>query len=613
LKSILSQTKDWNDLSLVVRKELRNRECFSPSVSVYRWWARRSHSLIGQLLDHAIHLHGPDITISDPMSGGGTVAIEAARRGLSVFAQDINPWAALGLETLLRPVNVGKLEVAADSLISALILQGSDLYDHPRRPDTEIICQLHVRRTQCPSCKKNNFLFPTRVLALDRRPSSKPTLAWYGCEACGEITEADSAKPPMQCGHCGQSFRGDPNVPRIHSFSINCAHCKEKIFLSPQLLRQSKFVPALAQIQLEGSNTFVAGVTKGTRLLPKSHLGQELNKPIAAGRETGALKRMGFQKWRDLYPERQLRVIEAALNLIPKVTDDRDIAQRLKLCIAGFGEMAGYAARWDPRYRKVYELTANHHYSRVYLAAEINPLSILGRGTLPKRIRQTVKAAKWFSGSSRASVFYGSSEKQPLANDSVDIVITDPPYFDSVQYGELSRVFLEFGQACGLPIANCDLRKEAVPNSYLGRGETEYRNILSGILKETARTLKSDGKLLLTFHDKRMIAWESLAEAIKESRMLITGIAVVHSENEKDHSKRGKNSMTNDVILECAKNESAKSPQVRIYSKATSNIEKNLIAIGSAISMHVKGGKSKSFSSLFNSKLNALDGTALIK
>jgi adenine-specific DNA methylase len=35
----------------------------------------------------------------------------------------------------------------------------------------------------------------------------------------------------------------------------------------------------------------------------------------------------------------------------------------------------------------------------------------------------------------------GSSERLPLNKDSVDYIVTDPPYFDSVQYGDLARFF----------------------------------------------------------------------------------------------------------------------------------------------------------------------------
>src|SRR4051794_34895869 len=96
---------DWTELARKVRVETKNREVYQPLISVYRWWARRPHSLMGALIDAASPLLGKDAYIADPFSGGGTVAIEAARRGYHIYAQDINPWAAWGLKVSLTPVD----------------------------------------------------------------------------------------------------------------------------------------------------------------------------------------------------------------------------------------------------------------------------------------------------------------------------------------------------------------------------------------------------------------------------------------------------------------------------------------------------------------------------
>ncbi len=76
---------DWRELEQRVRAQQRNREIYTPPISLFRWWARRSHALIGALLDAAVDARdGASLSVSDPYSGGGTVAIEAARRGLPV-------------------------------------------------------------------------------------------------------------------------------------------------------------------------------------------------------------------------------------------------------------------------------------------------------------------------------------------------------------------------------------------------------------------------------------------------------------------------------------------------------------------------------------------------
>src|ERR1700686_4190787 len=107
---------DWTALARKIRVETKNREVYQPLISVYRWWARRPHSLMGALIDAASPLIGKGAWIADPFSGGGTVAIEAARRGYQVYAQDINPWAAWGLRVSLTPVDPEELKTAGRTL-----------------------------------------------------------------------------------------------------------------------------------------------------------------------------------------------------------------------------------------------------------------------------------------------------------------------------------------------------------------------------------------------------------------------------------------------------------------------------------------------------------------
>src|SRR4051794_21933276 len=111
-RSLLAEL-DWPNVEQLVRAQQRNREVHTPPISTFRWWARRSHALIGALLDQAKDAAGGRLTVADPFSGGGTVAVEAARRELSVYAQDLHPWAVAGLRAALTPVDPEDLERAS--------------------------------------------------------------------------------------------------------------------------------------------------------------------------------------------------------------------------------------------------------------------------------------------------------------------------------------------------------------------------------------------------------------------------------------------------------------------------------------------------------------------
>jgi putative DNA methylase len=118
--SLILSDVDWRELGRQIRTETKNREVHQPLVSLYRWWARRPHSLMGALIDAAAPFLGPRARISDPFSGGGTVAIETVRRGYQTYAQDINPWAAWGLKVSLTPVNPEELRIAGEQFLSSM-------------------------------------------------------------------------------------------------------------------------------------------------------------------------------------------------------------------------------------------------------------------------------------------------------------------------------------------------------------------------------------------------------------------------------------------------------------------------------------------------------------
>ncbi len=143
----------WVEVDERVGVQRTNRETQSPAISVFRWWARRQHPAMGAILDAArAELGSEGLVVSDPFSGGGTVAMEAVRRGLPVYAQDLYPWPVRGLAAALSPAPPGLLEDAARRLLEAL-----DPYRawYRRQEDDEVWETTHVLRVRvipCPHC-----------------------------------------------------------------------------------------------------------------------------------------------------------------------------------------------------------------------------------------------------------------------------------------------------------------------------------------------------------------------------------------------------------------------------------------------------------------------------
>src|SRR5690242_16892 len=191
---------DWGMLDRLVEAQQRNRETYSPVVSLFRWWARRPHAVAGSLLDAAIAAFGNDsFVVADPFSGGGTVAFEAVRRGLTVYAQDLYPWPSLGLAISLAQADVKELARAGEELLDRLSPYRA-LYQSRNRTH-ELTHIIRVRVARCKNCGGAVHLFRESFVSLASRKEGEGK-AFFGCEACGTATLRHAAASSFRCDAC---------------------------------------------------------------------------------------------------------------------------------------------------------------------------------------------------------------------------------------------------------------------------------------------------------------------------------------------------------------------------------------------------------------------------
>lgn len=119
-----------------------------------------------------------------------------------------------------------------------------------------------------------------------------------------------------------------------------------------------------------------------------------------------------------------------------------------------------------------------------------------------------------------AKVYNKSSLKMiEIEPESVDYLITDPPYGDTIQYSELSYIW-----NCWLE-KEFDIEKEVIINPAQNKGLNEYSNQLASFISEVRRVLKKDAYFTLAFQNKDLEIWVSLAELIRDSGMELIDIS----------------------------------------------------------------------------------------
>lgn len=586
---------DWISQDAQSKYEQSNREIHAPVISVYRWWARRPHGVIGALLDASRDLYR-DMVISDPFSGGGTVAVEAARRGLKVYAQDLYPWPIFGLSVALSHVALEEYDAAAAAVIEHLY----HLREKFRSPSgQEISAVLRVRVGECPRCNQAVYLYPDPLISKRSRRQDEEW-GYFGCAKCGHVTFGGLGKT-VRCEQCDAALTS----LRSGKGTYRCPQCSFDYPIRDFQQSIERWMPSLVQrVDYEGSRVRgkldVVGTDDPVEYVIASESIEATREAIRPGVETRRLLDVGFRFWGDLYTDRQANVLYTALSYLRNMDVSQACKDRIGLAILGFGEMPAFLTRWDRFHLKAIEATANHRYAHTTLVTEINPLSPVGRGTLPRRLLAARKALVWAQEEighayhaqipnpykshevlEGATLAIGSSSRQQLPDGCVDLVLTDPPYFNDVQYGELARLF-HFWLSQYRPVPAYDERLEASPNVVSGIGAEDYARTITQCLKESCRTLKTGGRVILTFHNRKIPAWEGLCHAVIESGLAIQALAIVRAENAADHTKRSGGAQLHDIVLELRQRKETCEQLVIAYPGE--GVEANeLVAIGVAL------------------------------
>jgi putative DNA methylase len=163
------------------------------------------------------------------------------------------------------------------------------------------------------------------------------------------------------------------------------------------------------------------------------------------------------------------------------------------------------------------------------------------------------------------TILNGTAAHMPgIPDQSVDLVCMDPPYYDNVQYAELSDYFYVW-QRRTLSALYPDLfsrrlvnkTDEAVANpardGSAQAAKAQYERMMQEIFNECRRVLKHDGLMTLMFTHKSQDAWEALTRSLIEAGWTITASFPVESEGEHSIHQKDTASAASSIFLSCRK------------------------------------------------------------
>ena len=488
----------------------------------------------------ARRLWGDDITVIDPMAGGGSIPLESARMGFKTLANEYNPVACSVLEaTVDYPIRFGP-ELAAKARKWAKVwlerIEKRLARFYPEHRFASVHAYIFTRTVPCPDTGFDTPLVPdwhllkpkgegkrVAVPIVDKAKGTWTVMIREMGDRAGQLKKAPC--PTYNDGKGISLFSGNQIPADYIKAMAQQGRMKSVMYAAaiktPQGLRFQP--PERADL-----DALVAAERELARLRPGWEKGNIIpTEKIPAGDKTGDLNatsrgndlplKRGETHWTHFFIPRQLlamgTLVEELGRLRPEIlradgeSAGEAIVHLLAFALNKFCNHNCNGTRWENTRAVVKSKMDRHDYAFKLTFAELAPCSA-GTG-FEWAIGNVLKAYVELSQLSRdddvapVPVSLGSATSLPfVADGAVTAVVVDPPYADNVQYSELADFFyvwLKRTQGHRRPewfsTYLCDHDQEAVVNASRfrengnaktqGRPRREAHELLPELMAET--------------------------------------------------------------------------------------------------------------------------------
>ena len=234
---------------------------------------------------------------------------------------------------------------------------------------------------------------------------------------------------------------------------------------------------------------------------------------IPKGDKTSGIINDGYKYFWQLFTKRNLLALSLLYKEISSV-NDAEVRDFLKFA---FSSSLKWASKQSHLRGTIVEGWAMHAYWIYPKTLEINVWNTFHRRCIAvakgkrysnKHIGSYYKKAESFkdllNNTATCLILTQSSTKLPIDDETVDVVITDPPYGGNVNYGELADYWMVWLNQDKL----IDKTDEIIINKSQKKDLSDYELGLTQVFKECYRVLKKGGNLVATFNsrDLRVVA-----------------------------------------------------------------------------------------------------------
>ena len=583
----------FEELSDIAHAESWRKEVNRPIYHIHKWWAQRLGSVFRAILIGALSPEKTDVletfysdvrfddaVVLDPFMGSGTTIGEALKLGARAIGRDINPVSYLQARSALTLRDSESLLRAFHEIEKDVAAQIGE-YFRGQLPDgtpCTVLYYFWVMQCRCPGCGVLIDLFSDYAFAghVDRR---RRPFVHVICPKCDDVTRHDSTISLATCWRCGHSF--DFRSGPAHSRTATCTGCEER-FLIADTIRATGGIPSYRMyakmVLTPGGDKEYHPITDYDRLVHESAVSDVQARrhlipsdKIEPGKNTDQMRRYGFSEWAQLFTQRQLAAASLIADRIRQL-EDNNLRATFACFFSGVLEFNNLFASFKGEGTGAVRHMFHHHIlkpERMALEANMwgTPKSSGAFSTLfqrrllraaqyaerPFELRLSADKARGsavkaygfsapllslsstesytdFVRDGRLHLTCGESATLDLPAKCVDLVVTDPPFFDYVNYSELADFFFAWQKVMLAGADHFDANTTRSSGEVQHQDAAEFGTRLAAVFSEAVRVLKDDGLFVFTYHHARIAAWGGVLSALLTSGLRVVACHPVKSE-----------------------------------------------------------------------------------
>ncbi|MBI4706262.1 MAG: DUF1156 domain-containing protein [Deltaproteobacteria bacterium] len=530
----------------------------------------------------------PEQLLLDPFAGGGAIPVEALRLGVRVVASDLNPIPVMLNRLLVEAVpRLGAARIT-DHIDAAAkrvehVARARLARVHPETDGRRVIAYVWARTIACegPGCGIELPLL--RSLWLDKKSSSKASLR---CNRSAAGISFSVARGPAPTSSAIMR-RGAATCP-------SCGYTTPNPSLRAQLARRrggaldARLLAVVTTDRAGRGREFRSptaadrgAVVEAARLLDQLDPAALPTEPISAlrpspnARGLSAITRIGVRHFVEMFTRRQALCMAVFVDAIRRTVDDLRpdedgtlvdaVALGLAAALGRCADHWNSCCTWNPTGLKLQQMFKRQAVPVVWDFCEANPFggSVGSWASAVECVTSAIKNAG--HAAVEGTVLQADAAEHPLPTDTADILFTDPPYYDSVPYADLSDFFYvwhrrmlgdRFRDLFSEGLTPKD--EEAIWNPSrkqirTGRPKDRafYEEKMRQSLAEARRVTKPSGLGVVVFAHKSTAGWEAVLSALIEAGWVATASWPLDTELGTRMNAMGTASLASSVHIVC--------------------------------------------------------------